>query len=371
VWEGIPVYFPRLIADDLRELKGVSHGERIGVYHHQGDHDFGYHELAIQHLNLYVTTRLWWDVERDLDAMLEEYYTLFYGPVRKEMKDFIEYCEQNWMHMRQDGERIDRAFELLGKAQTGVASDSVYGRRIQLISDYVQPLHKLRKQLARKRENVPDYRVLRTGLSGRGTMAGSTFDGRLDEAWTTVSLNGSLRDVKTGTAPEQATGFRILREGNILYFGIRCAEPGMARLDRSIVEDDDERILEGDYVSLLIETPVHSYYELVINPAGALLDVDHGEGERNISWDSGATVATHVGEDAWSVEIRLPIAGEGARELDPLAGVDGNRPSPLFPWYFNICRQRQRDDGIERTAYSPTGESDSHGLDKFARMWSK
>lgn len=146
-----PVFFPRTVARDLRSLRGICWGDLIDMYR-DGE---GIRDMAANHLNLYVTARLWWDAGQDLDALLEEYYTLFYGPARQEMKAFIEFAEANWMEMGRKPERITRAFELLRAAQQKVAADSTYGRRIALIADYINPLQDQPKQPASARGNVP------------------------------------------------------------------------------------------------------------------------------------------------------------------------------------------------------------------------
>lgn len=146
-----PVFFPRTVARDLRSLRGICWGDFIDMYR-DGE---GIRDMAANHLNLYVTARFWWDADQDLDALLEEYYTLFYGPARQEMKAFIEFAEANWMEMGRKPERITRTFELLRAAQQKVAADSTYGRRIALIADYINPLQDQPKQPASARGNVP------------------------------------------------------------------------------------------------------------------------------------------------------------------------------------------------------------------------
>src|SRR5262249_14518443 len=108
---GPPVFFPHSIASDLPELRGVSLGDSIDVYQHQPGTGakFGYDPFAAEHLNLYITSRLWWDAQQDVDALLEDYYTAYYGPAREPMKAFIQYSEANWMHMNRDGTKIAEA----------------------------------------------------------------------------------------------------------------------------------------------------------------------------------------------------------------------------------------------------------------------
>ncbi|MCP4785873.1 MAG: hypothetical protein GY903_07800 [Fuerstiella sp.] len=74
---------------------------------------------------------------------------------------------------------------------------------------------------------------------------------------------------------------------------------------------------------------------------------------------------THVGDDFWSVEIRLPVT---ASDEDPLHQIIGNRPfkaksealatgkGTSLLWYFNLLRKRSGTDEVETTSFSPLGE---------------
>jgi len=370
---GQPAFFPHLIASDLRELKGVSMGDSIEVYQHQPgtEASFGYDPLAVEHLNLYITSRLWWDASQDVDALLNDYYQAYYGPAAKAMKAFIEYCESNWMHMRADGARIGQAFTLLDAARAAVEPSTAYGQRIANIATLMKPMHTLQQQLSRKRETDLAYRVLETWQAGGKPMKDKKLDGQLPkEFWPDVRVV-SLTPLLPGTRAKVNGELRVLREGNILYFGIRCDEPEMKGQTLPTTASGDAKLFEGDFVSIMLETPARSYYEIAFNPAGAVVEIDRGEGG-SAKWLSGAQVAVHRGEGYWSAEVRIPIAGEGARLLDPLKGIDGAQPKELFPWYFNVCRQRVRGMEIERTAYSATGNKEEFRLTpKFAKLWGK
>lgn len=373
---GIPAYFPQLIAADLRELRGKSQGDMIEVYQHQEfsdfrpiDHGFDYDPLAVMHLNVYVTARLWWDADTDLEALLDEYYTLYYGPAAAEMREFVEYCQDNWQRMRRDGARIEGALQRLATAQQAVDADSVYGQRIERVAQYVSPLHALAEQLQRARVDVPQARVLPFR-----ELAGKDLDGRLDDElyWPAVRTL-RLVDVETGASPPrgQSSWVRVFRSGDALYFGIYCGEPDMENLNRGLGEDGQPDVRAGDFVEVLVETTSHSYYRLTVSPDGVLLDVDCGDGVEEARWVSHADVAVHHGDDYWSVELRLPLAGDGARVLEPLSGVSGRMPSQIYPWYFNVARQRVRDGVVERLAFSPTGQPAFDVPERFAELWSR
>jgi hypothetical protein len=165
--------------------------------------------------------------------------------------------------------------------------------------------------------------------------------------------------------------FQIQREGSILHIGIVCHEPDMPGVNIATTTPDDPKLLEGDHITLLIETASNSYYEIAINPAGTVLEIDHGKDGKGVKWTSGAQFAVHRGDRQWSIEMRLPITGEGSRMIDPLKGIDGAQPKDLFPWHFNVCRQRMRGTTIERTAFSTTGKDDFYVPEKFAKLWGK
>ncbi|MBX7211159.1 MAG: DUF4838 domain-containing protein [Verrucomicrobiaceae bacterium] len=371
---GRPVYYTKQISRDLRELKGVSLGEQVEIYAHPAgkEQSFGYHDLAIEHFNLYVTARLYWDANQDVNAMLADYCTSYFGPAAEAMKAFISHAEANWMHMNTDAVKIGESFDLLAKAKAAADPASLPGRRIQQISDTMKPLEALRVQLSRKRETDLDYRALETVNTGAKPLGSKPLDGNVDKAyWSDVRIAPLLRLRPEDPQPKASASFQIQREGSTLHIGIVCLEPDMKGLQSPTTKNDDPKLLEGDHVTLLIETSSRSYYEMSINPAGAVYDLDHAPGGKGVDWSSGAKVAVHRGTDRWSVEMRLPIVGAEAFTIDPTKGIDGAQPKELFPWHFNLGRTRVRDGKTERTAFSPTGKDDLHVTEKFAKLWGR
>ena len=371
---GRPVFYTKQIASDLRELKGRTLGEMIEIYDHPAGSEgkLSYDPLALEHLNLYVTSRLWWDADQNLDALLADYFTSYYGPAAKPMKAFADFSEANWMHMGQDGAKIGEAFTLLAAAQAAADPESLPGRRIQKIADIMRPMRNLQQQLSRKHDTDLSYRVLESKQTGGLAMKNKAFDGQvLKDYWTDIRSVPLVKLTPQSPQPKASTTFQVQREDSILHIGIICHEPDMPGLRVATTTPDDTKLLEGDHITLLIETASNSYYEIAVNPAGTVLEIDHSKDGKGVNWTSGAQFAVHRGEKQWSIEIRLPITGEGSRMIDPLKGIDGAQPKDLFPWYFNLCRQRVRGTAIERTAYSATGKEDFYLPEKFAKLWGK
>ena len=351
---GLPIYFPHFIAADLRALKGHSQGEFIELSQGRGAGDMAAPEF--NHLNVYVTARYYWDAGQDVDKMLDEYYRLYYGPAAKKMKAFVEYSETNWPSMQTKLEPIDRALSLLEEARRA-AGDTVYGKRIDLVKNYVRPLDDIRLRLSMDRKDVPRARHI-----WPATDKEITIDGRLDEknwnegprAWNTYAYG--MSETETGRRAFCGTSWRIIWGGQAVYFGIHCNERDMKAMNIATTNNDDAAIFKGDYVQLLLETQGHSYYQIAVNPAGAVYDADL-KGGTNLAWSSSAKVAVYKGDDFWSVEMRVPVGDAIEGGVDPAKCVEGRCPNTIYPWFINVCRQRVGKSEIERSAWSPTGES--------------
>ena len=357
-----PQYWSHIIARGLRDTAGTVWREDVWLSSGKG----GLHFPGMSHLNPYVMSCLWWDTKQDVDVLLNEYYPLFYGPAAAEMKAFIEHCEKNYAKLGGDGELTRKALELFDKAKAAAPTDSVFGQRIALVDEFLVTLRNRATQIRADRpEGLPGFRVINMAQDkwrdARDTLV---INGRIDEPfWTGYSLRGMLKDVRTGAKPKLPTEFRARWWNGALYLAIRCqGEPGVAPIIGGS-QDGDPAIWNGEHLELLIETDKHSYYQIVINPAGYIINMDRGTDKAHWSkWSAQAEVATHRGDDFWSVEMKLPVT---ASDEDPLHQIIGSMPfksradvlasgkGTSLPWYFNLFRKRAGSPDEETSAFSP------------------
>ena len=344
----LPSYYPHAIAEDLHSLKGLSQGEYIELS--QGPNASSMHAPGFNHLNVYVTMRYYWDADQNIEVLLNEYYEKFYGPAAKEMKAFIEFSEANWTKMENDVAPIGKALELLAAARKA-AGDSVYGKRIDLVVDYCQkPMTDRIAKLAKGRNKDLKFMAESCGRPP------AKLDGKLDKPLWKDLPEYPLFDIKTGQAPINGvtTTFRVAWcDDEAFYFGIRCEEPDIKGLNITSREPDTTAVGEGDNIDLLFETQGHSYYQIAISPSGAVSDMDRKDNKMNFLWTSGVQAATYVGDGFWSMELRVPVAGDQAETINPLIGISGHKPTADYPWYFNLGRQRARESGRECSASAP------------------
>ncbi|MBE2284807.1 MAG: DUF4838 domain-containing protein [Prosthecobacter sp.] len=356
----LPTFMARTIVGSINETKGHSIGEDVWLSFGER---FQTKALGFNHHQVYFTARSYWGGQLDAGTMLEEYCRLFYGPAAKEMQAFFDYCEPNWQDMSKDKAKADEALALFDKAKATVEPASLHGRRIALIDDFLNALRRKTEQLAQKRGPVPQLRFSKKPAVVK-------VDGKLDDAfWQENARTGSLRfrETQTGRLPAFGTTVTAGWRGEDLYLAIRCDERSGDKPTIGTTKPDDTAIWQGDCIEVLISTDAHSYYQLVVNPAGALLDYDRGVEEKGwAAWTSQAEVATSVANDHWIVEMRIPASRE---DNDPLHQVIGRQPIPSLPWHINICRQRVRANGSELSAISPTGTATFQEPAKFAHFF--
>jgi len=321
-WHGLPVLYPHLIVEDLRSLKGVSMGEYAEV-------NRGPQPVPTNLLNVYVTARYLWDVNQNLDSMLDEYYRLFYGPAEAPMRAFNALAEASWRDLT--AEQVQKLFALLDEAKA-LAGDGVYGRRVALQRAGCE--EGLKRVYAQKKE-IDAVRL-----------------GYLDEAGIDPTANPDsltkmpLKDLMVGgmssdTAGEVSLGWT----GGALYVRVVCPESDMGSLQQGAERRDDSRILRDDFVDIVVETPGKRFFEWIVNPKGVYADIDRArQGLDGFEWNASAKISTLREANRWVVEATIPAAA-----------LEAAMPSAAEPWKVNVGRGRPRGGQKALSAVVPTG----------------
>ena len=355
----LPAYAAQSMGDTVQATKGMSQGEDIWLSVRQ---DFDKVGIGFNHFLVYFTARAYWPGYEPA-AALREYCRLFYGPAEQEMHTFFTFCEANWKVMDEDKAKADEALALFEKAKAKADAAGVFGKRIALVDDFLKGLRMKSQQLGQKRGPVPTVRLV-------GDAKGIVIDGKLDDDYwrnCPVAATGKFLELQTGRTPTFGTSFKAGWQGDSICFAIRCEETRGEKPRSAATRDDDQALWHGDAIEIELATETHSYYQIGISPDGHVVDLDRDAPRSQwFTWDSKAEVATHIAEDHWTVEIRIPVTQD---ENDPLHQVIGRHPTQSLPWHINLCRQRIRDDGQEHSALSPTGVEGFHEPMKFARLY--
>ncbi|MCA1808077.1 MAG: DUF4838 domain-containing protein [Kiritimatiellia bacterium] len=368
------VIHPRMMARDLQYMQGLSLGEMNEVSRMQVTEGRGqtWGSPGLNHLNLYVNAAYLWDAGQDLDALLAEYYDLFYGPAAEAMRTAFEFAEAGYTRegraQMELPERI-RFLELLHAARDQ-AGDGMHAQRIQCVIDELDDLDKLRdmQEVNSKRADALQYSCWNLD-NGKWDAAWkeAVVDGRLEEGF--WRQRGKLQMPDGVGKLKHATSISLLPGRGFLCVGIVCRESSGQPLNVSTTENNDPRIIEGDHVELLLETDAHAFYRIVVNPAGAVWDMDMSEDGVGAVWTSNTEVAVAIGDDHWTVEMHIPLVPEDEGAGDPNHFVLYRRiPSQLWPWHFNLSRVRVRDGEVELSVFAPLTNGDFHDRVNFGRL---
>lgn len=358
----IPVIFTRFMEENFRGMYGRTLGFWVDTPWISTDFPEEARQArsflrrpGLNHLMFYLHNRFAWNADLDLQAELNEYYDLFFGPARAEMREFYEFAEQVWTRPlpRRGGQflkatDIDRYFDILDRARLR-AGDSIYGQRIDLIASEMAGLTDLKGRFTRTGPRVRGYRRWQP----------PEIDGNLDtpfwhERGATFENQGfhifhQLVDRFTGEKPphlQTTVSFRWRSDNSALIVGIECLEPRMDNLKADCIEDDSALIFEDDVVEIHLETPQGLRPVIAVNPAGTVYDacVTPDVAELPTFYSAGP-VAVQQADDRWTVEVQVDSGPLGI-ELPP---------SGQIPWGVQVVRRRRAGNTPESYMLSPSG----------------
>ena len=315
---------------------------------------------AETHLMMYLYSKLMWNPKLDVDKLLDEYYTLYYGPAAEEMKALDKLGEEVWM--RKAPRRVTASsgnitekdvtalFDMLGKARAKVAGGGIYAKRLDRLASEMEPLKKLFVNLQRKGPTI------QAGRYGEDTRC----DGDLSkEFWRKVPYY-PLKDMHSGVKPAHggaSAAFRCTRTS--LYIALKCIEPKMNDLHARTKNRDDSSIWADDFVDVRIETPGGRMPVISVNPAGAVFDQDPTD--PNVAnlpeFYSVTDCAVKKYADMWCVEMRISYASLGSLI-----------PSGSAPWGVQISHQRLAGGKPEFYQLSPTDAAFNKRFDMMANI---
>ncbi|MEO1990995.1 MAG: DUF4838 domain-containing protein, partial [Pirellulales bacterium] len=247
----LPAFVAQTIGTSINATKGISRGEDIWLsfprYHNEKN-------IGFDHFQIYFTARMWWGgKDADAEVLLDEYCRLFYGPAGATMKSFFDYCEVNYQAMERDKKKVDHALAMFAVAQASVSKESIYFQRLALIDTFLEALRSKARLLALGRGPVPKMRTVWE------LDEPIKIDGKLDEPYWVKHREwsqGRLREIQTGGRPIFGTSVMAgwARNGQNVYFGIRCDERPGEELNVTAAKHDDEALFYGDAIEIEIDT---------------------------------------------------------------------------------------------------------------------
>ncbi|MFA6816044.1 MAG: DUF4838 domain-containing protein [Lentisphaeria bacterium] len=351
-WTNLPVVQTENIEKQLKYL--FKNPKYCGEFIESEDQNQNFNKMqtpGMQHLNLYVTARLYWNANLNVDAVIDEYCQLFYGPAADPMRTF-------WLKAQKirtealkkslnvsPGDVFTPAFigelnALLKQGLDVAPKDSIYHKRVELIQ----------KEFAAGAKRI-------TRLSNIGIQKVAIQPHKNSE-----KLFAKVKPVKfldkNGADYVPKTWFYTQYDRKFLYLKFICFEPEMTKLREKIIRNDDGAIWTDDSIEIFLcpdESKRAECYQLVINSNGFVFDgkVLNAAG-RDPKWNSDAEIKVKKEGNRWIVEVRIPFASIGIRDPNFTGNLAGN-----------FYRNRSQDATGISSCWSPTGVSAHYSPAKF------
>ncbi len=327
--------------------------------------DCTYADVHYLHSNwtfYYVASKLLWDADQDVEKLMDELCTMYYGKASAPMKRYQRFRRELWEsapgHALYGGpnrigyclsspEAEKRLRASLAEARQLAGGDKILLKRIAIDEDNLN-LHW--KKAAEK---------VRAALSGQNYIpvaarAGEIrIDGRLDEdAWRKAPLvPGFLGENRT--EPAEETRVKVLYDENNWYIGIEAmTEHAWSKL-KADAKNPGDPVWTDDSVEIFIAPPGGDYFHWIVNSIGTMYQARM----RDASFRSGAEVKTSAGKDRYSLEIRIPAEKLGARIL------------PGQAWQMHFYRTMTNLQPPKNSAWASLDATQPHDQIAFRRVF--
>ena len=321
VFPGIPNFTPRAVGEYYKAVAPWTFGTFM-----ESETD----AYLYNHMNYYMLSRASWDPGFDVDATLDEYYALMYGPAEKPAKAFLEALEEKWVYgimAKVEDSNVGPkvvpppeteiwgrlySMEFLTGARKALepfaAGDSIYARRVRLVLDnFIKPLEAQSSGFAERLAKIAD---LKYSAAGDKPMSLVPF-----------RLSKGSDEVRT-----EATIKRVEDELVVRY---KCWEPRMEATHCPLAgRNDTGKNWRNNGVEFFLNVSGdrRTYYQFVVTMKGEMDDmkvVQNGSGtsfpDCDIYWNSGAKVTAGLFDGGYTLEVRIPIGcfGEPVKESFP------------------------------------------------------
>ena len=280
------------------------------------------------YLNYYILSRVCWDENVDVEAVLDEHYRLMFGPAADEMKSFYESLEQKWLNgvvgntvatvlgptvvkptqTKLWGEIystvvVDGYRQLFARAEEKVPSDSLYARRLALIRrEFLDPLAAGSGKFAAHAAKVS---ALRWKVSDRPENALV-----ISHSWIPGECKAPAETVKSRVTMKD--------EPDVLTIVVDCDEP---RLNDAVAAKrvrDDEEAWKDNGVEIFLNPSDDqvTYYHFMVNSNGCLTDskcVKAGTGyaKADYKWNMSGKVVVTTRTGGWVLTLTVPKSDLG------------------------------------------------------------
>jgi hypothetical protein len=313
------------------------------------------HRLGHSWLFFDVAGRLTWNPDLDVDAVIADFESKYYGKAYPAMKKFNDLRRAAWDNasgcfgyptgdsrtptlLMKEGLK-DELLKLLDRADQLAGDDPVLKRRLARDRKYLEVFWIRQNDRYRAR--------LGKTLNAPPAKSKIRIDGDpSDPAWSGACWISDFKTIsdqeKKSLPPELKTSVGILSDKDNLYFLILANEPSVEKLTAKAKSANE--IWNDDCIEIFLDprNVANTYYQFVVNSKGVSAAMRQPGKDRSI--DFGITAAGKVEKNRYVVELKVPV-----KNLECLF-------APGAVWNVHFARSRKIEDGLPKGAFSIDGE---------------
>ena len=319
----VPNFTPRAVGAFYKESKDYI----FGAFFEAGSDRWMY-----GFLNYYVFSKVMWDYDTDVEALIDEHCRLMYGSAASQMNQFYKMLEDFWMKnivkervptthgdmwkipTRRDiwtkiisPAKIQEINALFDSAEKAVAQEPEALKRLLFMKNELwQPVLNGAKAFNKEVADRSAWTIV------AGNAENITLDGKLDEdSWkkaTPVWLNKNRHDTKV----EVYTRVKMLKDKDYFYFGFDAEEHQTEKM-YALMErkPDDTEVWRDNGCEVFISAELSSdfIYQFIFNSSGLKSDLRNTVYKTDSRFESGFEVKTQIEQGkGWTAEVRVPRA---------------------------------------------------------------
>lgn len=349
---GIPHTTPRALAAYIKRVEPYVFGIFI-----ESETDV----QMFNYLTYYIFGKMCWNTRNDVEKLLSEHAQNMFGPAAAPMKEFFDRIERNWGKIGAHAletpqgpkvvypselilwndiyseEELKTLTSLLDRSMKLARGNKLVLERLKLMREHMlEPILKEAEKFRSANNSVKSWRFHLPVAAGKVRIDGDLSDPAWKKARRFVlpGMNGAPAEVRTVA--------KIMYDKENFYIGYECEEPFTGKMLGKKRSRDSQEIWKDSDAEIFIspDCDKEHYYQILVNPWGAMDDLEGTKGVVNYAWNSGAEVKTRITPGKkWCAEIRLPrksmrpAAKEGILvNFARHRALRGGTATPLYCW---------------------------------------
>ena len=340
---GIPNYAPRAVGKFYKECSPYIFGAYM-----EAETDV----YLFSAMNYYMYSRIAWNSETDVNAVMDEYFVKMYGKAAPFMSKISDLFEKTWLSC------VGRSIE------TPEGPVTVFPSTLELWNNYygekfINEVNTLFANAERAVKNDADslkrIRFMRANLYGkllesrtkylRSTSAKEHWNAVMPEnKWSRPCYLLPLKERGAKAIPpaEVRTFVTMKRDADNFYFKFDCEEPFMSKVVAPARPRDYEKLWEDNTVEVQLDPAGEGKerYQFIISSSGAVQDIKISKTIHDKKWNANCTAkVTPKAGKGFIVELTVPrkdlpaaVPGKFKANFNRFRVVSGEKVRPCYTW---------------------------------------